>query len=573
MASNGTTIEQLAATLSARSKTLINNDLKRICKEEGQNVGGNKSQLQGRVLNMIHNAALGGDFDTLQRLRYRLHNHGEAPPPTYNAPAAPPAQASPAPPNRYPSMATGQNGYASRQSYPPYRPPPALPPTSSFKESPFYEIRELLLGGMSLEVSPNHRLTLNKTLILSTEQCNRLKSDPTLRVLLFAAVDQPLGPYQRVDVAFPSQVEVKINGDEIKANYKGLKGKPGSTRPADITDYVRKVAHYRNSLLVTYALTQKVSHKEKYNIYLYMVKKHTVEDLAQRITLRNVITKQTVINEMLKKANDADIVVSSTNMSLKDPISTLRITIPCRSNLCNHNQCFDAASFLQLQEQAPTWQCPVCNKTVSFEGLAVDQYVQEILDSVPKGTDQVTIEPNGDWSNGNKTEPQPYRNGSTAAHEDNSDDELVEIPDYRVSAIKSEAIYTPLSMAQTTPLSSREASTAPRTGQKRTSEVIDLTLSDDDEPSRPAKKVAYHTPSSLPDPSRRYQMPSFGVSSAPIRPQAPSLNHNNMPSSLRLDLSAPSPTLPPYGAYRPPLPRSAYPDQGLGTYPNYGNSP
>jgi hypothetical protein len=40
----------LAATLSARCKTLINNDLKKICKEEGQNVSGNKPQLQGRVL-------------------------------------------------------------------------------------------------------------------------------------------------------------------------------------------------------------------------------------------------------------------------------------------------------------------------------------------------------------------------------------------------------------------------------------------------------------------------------------------------------------------------------------------
>ena len=39
--------------------------------------------------------------------------------------------------------------------------------------------------------------------------------------------------------------------------------------------------------------------------------------------------------------------------------------------------------------------------------------------------------------------------------------------------------------------------TGPRPGQKRKSEVIDLTLSDDDEP--PAKKPHYSTPNSLPD--------------------------------------------------------------------------
>jgi E3 SUMO-protein ligase PIAS1 len=74
-----------------------------------------------------------------------------------------------------------------------------------------------------------------------------------------------------------------------------------------------------------------------------------------------------------KKANDPDIVVGSSLMSLKDPISTLRIAIPVRSTICTHNQCFDAESFLQLQEQAPTWQCPICNKTISFDGLAVDE--------------------------------------------------------------------------------------------------------------------------------------------------------------------------------------------------------
>jgi E3 SUMO-protein ligase PIAS1 len=81
-----------------------------------------------------------------------------------------------------------------------------------------------------------------------------------LRLLLFGALDQPLAPFTRLDITFPSQIEVRINGDEIKANYKGLKNKPGSTRPADITSQVRiSPANYRNNLVVTYALTQKAS--------------------------------------------------------------------------------------------------------------------------------------------------------------------------------------------------------------------------------------------------------------------------------------------------------------------------
>ena len=87
----------------------------------------------------------------------------------------------------------------------------------------------------------------------------RLKQDSSLRLMLYSHVDNQLLPYAMHDVAFPGQFEVKVNSEEVKANYKGLKNKPGSTRPADITDYVRKSpANYRNTVQITYALTANV---------------------------------------------------------------------------------------------------------------------------------------------------------------------------------------------------------------------------------------------------------------------------------------------------------------------------
>ena len=76
---------------------------------------------------------------------------------------------------------------------------------------------------------------------------------------------------------------------------------------------------------------------------------------------------------VLSKAQDTDLEATSTIMSLKCPLSTLRMETPCRSSICTHNQCFDALSFLQLQQQGPTWMCPVCNRTVTFEALQIDQ--------------------------------------------------------------------------------------------------------------------------------------------------------------------------------------------------------
>ena len=87
---------------------------------------------------------------------------------------------------------------------------------------------------------------------------------------------------------------------------------------------------------------------------------------------------------MHSKAQDTDIQATSSKMSLSCPVSTRRIDVPCRSTICSHNQCYDAQSFLQLQEQAPTWTCPVCGKIVGFEALTIDQYVCHTIPSISR---------------------------------------------------------------------------------------------------------------------------------------------------------------------------------------------
>ena len=79
-----------------------------------------------------------------------------------------------------------------------------------------------------------------------------------MRIMVFCAADSPLGPYAKVDIAFPHQVELKVNEGDTKANLRGLKNKPGSTRPADITDCIRQKEKYSNKISLIYALTSKV---------------------------------------------------------------------------------------------------------------------------------------------------------------------------------------------------------------------------------------------------------------------------------------------------------------------------
>lgn len=85
-----------------------------------------------------------------------------------------------------------------------------------------------------------------------------MKVDPNLRIMLYGATAL-IGGFAAVDVTFPNQIEVRVNGDEVRSNFKGLKNKPGTTKPADITDFVRKAPGYQNSVQIVYALTSKVS--------------------------------------------------------------------------------------------------------------------------------------------------------------------------------------------------------------------------------------------------------------------------------------------------------------------------
>jgi E3 SUMO-protein ligase PIAS1 len=88
---------------------------------------------------------------------------------------------------------------------------------------------------------------------------NSVQMDKTLRVMVFGCEYDAPAQGKR-EIAFPHQSEIKVNGGDIKANLRGLKNKPGSTRPVDITDALRlRQMTYSNNVEMTYALTQKAS--------------------------------------------------------------------------------------------------------------------------------------------------------------------------------------------------------------------------------------------------------------------------------------------------------------------------
>lgn len=105
-------------------------------------------------------------------------------------------------------------------------------------------------------VMNNHRNSITINLKTSDHpDLARCTTYSSTKLMVFCGSEN-VGPQ---DIQFPHQSEIKVNSDDVKHNLRGLKNKPGSTHPVDITPFLRlKQSNYTNTIEFTYALTTKV---------------------------------------------------------------------------------------------------------------------------------------------------------------------------------------------------------------------------------------------------------------------------------------------------------------------------
>ncbi|KFA65455.1 hypothetical protein S40285_00467 [Stachybotrys chlorohalonatus IBT 40285] len=495
----GSLVKQIQGT------QLLNRQLSSVCQVNGLKSTGVKADLQRRIINLIQETVNANDVSRFQQIRHSIfHASTQRSSPSKIIPPIPSRHANLVPPPQSPlansflhpmssynpsttASSNGMprdyhtsisNGHLPNLSYSSVGP--------IFSSSPFYHIEAPVTDLRTIEVMTNHKNSIHFSLKLSDHPAlQRCATDKLYRVMIFCAADN-----QGVQhISFPQQAELRINGGEFKANLRGLKNKPGSTRPADITNALRLRPNYTNNVEFVYALTNK-----KYYLIANLCRITPVSELVTMIATRRRIPKATVVSELNKKAQDPDVVAMSQVLSLKCPLSCMRLDMPCRSLSCTHIQCFDATSYLQLQEQGPQWLCPICNKSAPFDQLAVDEYVKDILDNTSKSLETVTIEPNGNWLVKPSTDDK-HGTSTTSTFQDEDDDlELSEISvvgGYRNETPKNSTPYL------STPVSAGRdgSSSAPRgiattSGKRPASAVIDLTLSSDDDSDEPIQRPA-----------------------------------------------------------------------------------
>lgn len=474
-----------------QSNTLLNRQLQSICQINGLKGSGVKADLQRRIVELIYQCER--DRSRFQQIKssiesiksgnqYYPNAHSSAPPLYGNTPVASRTMSTYSQSSAtYPAAGYPASGHSNS-----YRPNSGFSHHASrvtFKPSPFYEPKALVADVRVCDAMAHHRNTV--AISLKAHELGNHLSDPSIRIFVFCSTADT----GVQDIAFPYQSDLKVNGGDVKANLRGLKNKPGSTRPVDITDQLRlRPAGYINNVEFTYALTDK-----RYYISIYACKSHKAPALVEKIRAGKKIPRASVVSEITRKAQDTEIETTSSNMSLKCPLSYSRLVDPVRSTACKHIQCFDALSYLQLQEQGPQWICPICNKPAPFDSLAVDEYAREILAKTSQSIEQVTIDPSGEWRiPGSESVDLRDEAGNGGGNETNYivDDEVI-LSDISIFSGRRTATPSRSLQLPSTPNTgvSREGSTMPRSvasaGTKRSAAVIDLTLSDDDEPSGP----------------------------------------------------------------------------------------
>lgn len=291
-------------------------------------------------------------------------------------------------------------GAASRARAPPSEPgavnPLAGRAVLQFRPSPFYRLVTQVCDATPL-ASSGMRSKMDGIVSFALDAA-ALRRESNQRLLLlcqeFRATPRPQ------PIAFPFYTEIFVDSERVSANTRGVRGCVGSTKPVDLTPALRAASQTHEVRVVGHITDQNAS--EKHAAFRFAVYKataisqpHLLNELRARPRIPADVTRRMAVQAAV---GDEDIVSADAVYSLRDKVTMTRIEVPVRTRQCKHIDCFDAGSYLMLQAQAETWKCPVCNNSITWESLAVDEFFNEILARVEEDAESVVVRPDGSWA-------------------------------------------------------------------------------------------------------------------------------------------------------------------------------
>lgn len=222
----------------------------------------------------------------------------------------------------------------------------------------------------------------------------------------------------------------------------------------------------------------------------------SLHDMTKSIEEKSstAFTRQDALKKVIATfgSQDDDIVTTSSILSLSCPLTLCKIKVPARGRNCTHTQCFELSSFLSfyMGKLMDGLICIVCDKKILLNEFVVDPLLKEVFSEITDpDIEEIEFFPDGSW----KPRRQTNKNESTSPERPGS-----------VLVDTSKTVANRVSILNLT-----EESTTVNNSNKPPPQVVDLTLSSDEETEEPL-------------PKRRKQTPLFST----IRKATPTISDN-----------------------------------------------
>ncbi|PAA51351.1 hypothetical protein BOX15_Mlig018073g1 [Macrostomum lignano] len=231
--------------------------------------------------------------------------------------------------------------------------------------------------------------------------------------------------------AFPPGVNLTVNSQPVLGLPAPLPCRPGSDpvrpgRPVNISGLCRLSASSQANNRIRVSWLHRPS-GPGYCLSVSLARVVSSNDLANRLLtlpgrVRPASQTQRQIRQLLlgngdddEDDDDAMVAMTTITASLRCPLSCARIQLPVRSDDCRHVQCFDARTYLSMNERRATWRCPCCDRPAPYASLHVDAHFQSVLANAPKSVDVVRFLDDGTWQPAGANAASSSTSASTAA--------------------------------------------------------------------------------------------------------------------------------------------------------------
>lgn len=199
----------------------------------------------------------------------------------------------------------------------------------------------------------------------------------------------------------PLALNIQINGKECPLPpCKGNNNRVGTRRiprPINCTHLLKLSPAVENKITISWFPDGK-----NYVMALFLVKKLNSNDLLKQLLDKGAKNIHETIDYIINKFEsiDSDLATMSISFSLLCPLSKIRMKFPAKSMNCDHLQCFDANTFLLMNEQKPTWVCPTCNRPCLYDDIQIQTYFLDVLTSskLPSSIQEIEILADGTWT-------------------------------------------------------------------------------------------------------------------------------------------------------------------------------